>query len=164
MVVDPVATLLLAVEKDAAALAGARLHDVRPNARLAARLAEASGRAVPPGVVAFFSRFDGARLGPEARILTFEEGLVLRRDPRRAADFKGLWPIAERHGRLYALDTECPGTDGEWPVVELADRSVDRAGTTLLRFLQALLADMALEAGADDVTRARTLCARDPGL
>ena len=175
--VDPVATLLLAVEKDAAALAGARLTDVRPNARLAARLAEACGRTVPPGVAAFLARFDGGKLGPEVRILTFEEGLVLRRDPRRAADFKGLWPIAERHGRLFALDTECPGVEGEWPVVELADRSVDRAGTTLLRFLQALIADLsfdqaaqasgtagAMPGGADDVARARTLCARDPGL
>src|SRR5688572_31679558 len=107
MVVDPVATLLLAVEKDAAALDGARLADARPNARLAARLAEACGRTVPPGVAAFLGRFDGGRLATDVRILTFEEGLVLRRDPRRAADFKGLWPIAERHGRLYALDTEC---------------------------------------------------------
>jgi tetratricopeptide (TPR) repeat protein len=162
--VDPVSTLLLAVEKEVGELPGARLVPVRPGTNLAQRLAEACGRAVPSGVAAFFARYDGGRLAPDVRILSFEEGLLARRDPRRAADFKGLWPIVERHGRTYALDSEYPGPEGEWAVVELADRSVDRAGTTLLRFLHALTADLTLGPDADELERARALCARDPGL
>jgi tetratricopeptide (TPR) repeat protein len=162
--VDPVSTLLLAVEKEAAQLAGARLVAARAGARLPQRLAEACGRTVPPGVAAFLSRYDGGKLAPDVRILSFEEALAARRDPGRSPELKGLWPIVERHGRLYALDSEFPGPDGEWSVVELADRSVDRAGTTLLRFLHALVIDLALPPDVDEILRASALTARDPGL
>ncbi len=80
---------------------------------------------------AFFARYDGAVFAREVRLFSFEESLRLKRDPRRSGELKGLWPIVERHGRLFALDAECLGPEGEWPVVELADRSVDRAGSTL---------------------------------
>ena len=73
--VDPVSTLLLAVEKEAAQLAGARLVAARAGARLPQRLAEACGRTVPPGVAAFLSRYDGGKLAPDVRILSFEEAL-----------------------------------------------------------------------------------------
>ena len=155
--VDPVSTLLLAVEKEAAQLPGARLVAARAGARLPQRLAEACGRTVPPGVAAFLSRYDGGKLAPDVRILSFEEALAARRDPGRASELKGLWPIVERHGRLYALDSEFPGPDGEWSVVELADRSVDRAGTTLLRFLHALVIDLALPPDVDEILRASAL-------
>jgi tetratricopeptide (TPR) repeat protein len=162
--VDPVSTLLLAVEKAVALLPAAKLAPARAGARLPERLAEACGRIAPPGVAAFLSRYDGGTLGRDTRLLSFEESFTLKRDPRRAADLKGLWPIADRHGHLFALDAEYPGSEGEWPVVELADRSVDRAGSTFLRYLQALLADLRMGPEADELTRARELCRCDPGL
>ena len=162
--VDPVSTLLLAVERAVALLPAAKLVPARAGARLPERLAEACGRIAPPGVAAFLSRYDGGTLGRDTRILSFEESFTLKRDPRRAADLKGLWPIADRHGHLFALDAEYPGSEGEWPVVELADRSVDRVGTTFLRYLQALLADLRMGPEGDELTRARELCRCDPGL
>jgi tetratricopeptide (TPR) repeat protein len=161
---DPVSTLLLAVERELATIPAAKISPARPGARLPERLAEACGRTAPPGVAAFLSHYDGGTLGDHTRLLPFEESLSLKRDPRRAGDFKGLWPIIERHGRLLALDAEYPGTDGEWPVVELADRSVDRAGTTFLRYLHVLLADLKSGADTEEIPRARELCRRDPGL
>ena len=62
-------------------------------------------------MAAFLSRYDGGKLAPDVRVLSFEDSLAARRDPARATELKGLWPIVERHGRLYALDSEFPGPD-----------------------------------------------------
>ena len=162
--VDPVSTLLLAVDREIALLPTARLTAPGPGVNLPQRLGEACGRAVPAGVAAFLARYDGGTLTREIRILPFEESLRLIKGPERAAELKGLWPILEREGRLFALDVEYPAPDGEWPVVELADRSVDRAGSTLLRYLHLLLGELTLPADMDPVARARELCRRDPTL
>jgi tetratricopeptide (TPR) repeat protein len=162
--VDPVSTLVLAIERETALLPAGKLFPARPGARLPDRLAEACGRAIPGGVSAFFTRYDGAVFAREVRLFSFEESLRLKRDPRRSAELKGLWPIVERHGRLFALDAECLGPEGEWPVVELADRSVDRAGSTFLRYLHALLADVSAGSDKDESTRAQERCRRDPAL
>jgi tetratricopeptide (TPR) repeat protein len=161
---DPVSTLLLVAERELALLTTASLTPARVGARIAERVAEACGRPASPGMQAFFGRYDGGTLAPRTRLFSFDEALRMKRDVRRATELKGLWPLLEREGRLLALDAEFAGTDGEWPVVELADRSVDRAGSSLLRFLQALAAELALADDADDVVRARALCRRDPGL
>jgi tetratricopeptide (TPR) repeat protein len=161
---DLVATFLLGLEREVALLPGATLIPARNGAKLVDRLAEACGRSVPAGVAGFFSRYNGGALSPDTRILSFEDALAIKRDPRRTNELKGLWPVVERHGRLSALDPDYPGVEGEWPVVELADRSVDRAGSTLLRYLEALAADLRLGADADELDRARELCRCDPGL
>jgi tetratricopeptide (TPR) repeat protein len=161
---DPVSTLLLLAERELASLPTAALSPAKAGARIAERIAEICARPASPGMLAFFVRYDGGTLAPRARLFTFEEAQKLKRDVRRATELKGLWPLLERDGRLFALDAEFAGSDGEWPVVELADRSVDRAGSSLLRFLQALGAELALPDDADDLVRARALCRRDPGL
>ncbi|HEY0709728.1 MAG TPA: tetratricopeptide repeat protein [Polyangia bacterium] len=161
---DPVSTLLLLAERELASLPTAALAPAKAGSRIAERIAEICARPASPGMQAFFVRYDGGTLAPRTRLFTFEESHRLKRDVRRATDLKGLWPLLERDGRLFALDAEFAGTDGEWPVVELADRSVDRAGSSLLRFLQALAAELALPDDVDDLVRARALCRRDPGL
>jgi hypothetical protein len=70
------------------------------------------------------------------------------------AGLKGLWPVLERAGRLYALDAESAG-ESEWPVVEVADRSVDRAGSSFLRFLHGLLAELLAPEAGDPLVLAR---------
>ena len=162
--VDPVSTLVLAIERETALLPAGKLFPVRGGARLPERLAEACGRTIPDGLAAFFSRYDGGVFAREVRLFSFDESWRLKRDPRRAGELKGLWPIVESHGRLFALDAECLGPEGEWPVVELADRSVDRAGSTFLRYLHTLLADVAAAAETDEPTRAQERCRRDPAL
>jgi tetratricopeptide (TPR) repeat protein len=161
---DPVSTLLLLAERELASLPSVSLTPARPGARVAERVAEACGRPASPGMQAFMARYDGGTLAPRTRLFSFDEALKLKRDVRRASELKGLWPLLERDGRLFALDAEFAGSDGEWPVVELADRSVDRAGSSLLRYLQALAAELALAEDADELVRARALCRRDPGL
>src|SRR5688572_8428211 len=118
---DPVSTLLLLAERELALLASASLTPARAGARVAERVAEACGRPASPGMLAFFSRYDGGTLAPRTRLFAFDEALRLKRDVRRATELKGLWPLLEREGRLFALDAEFASTDGEWPVVELAD-------------------------------------------
>ena len=61
----------------------------------------------------------------------------------------GLWPVVERAGRRFALDAEEASSDGEWPVVEVSDRGVDRVGTSFLRFLHVLCAELAAAARPD---------------
>jgi tetratricopeptide (TPR) repeat protein len=72
----------------------------------------------------------------------------------------------ERAGRRFALDAEEATTDGEWPVVEVSDRGVDRVGTSFLRFLHALGAELAAVArpDVDPLALAAERCRRDPGL
>ena len=47
---------------------------------------------------------------------------------------------------MFALDAEGTSSDGEWPVVEVTDRGVDRVGTSLLRFLHVLAIELAAAA------------------
>ena len=77
----------------------------------------------------------------------------------------GLWPVAERAGRRYALDAEEASGDGEWPVVEVTEHGVDRVGTSFLRFLHVLCAELAAGSAVGDVAiaLAETRCQRDPG-
>jgi tetratricopeptide (TPR) repeat protein len=77
----------------------------------------------------------------------------------------GLWPVAERAGRRYALDAEEASGDGEWPVVEVTEHGVDRVGTSFLRFLHVLCAELAAGSASGDaaIALAETRCRRDPG-
>ena len=80
----------------------------------------------------------------------------------------------ERGGRLFALDAEEANADGEWPVVEVSERGVDRVGTSFLRFLHVLAAELAAApgwhrptpkpAGVARRSLAQERCRRDPGL
>lgn len=159
---DPTSTLLRLIEQDVARCAGAMLVPATRGSRLPDRITRASGRKVPPGVAAFFARFDGGTLGQGIRILSVQESIERRGGTTASVEMKGLWPLLEQQGRLFALDCEFPGSAGEWPVVEVMDRSVDRAGTSLLRFLYAVLGEL-LYVERDELERARELCRRDPG-
>src|SRR4029077_8284664 len=77
----------------------------------------------------------------------------------------GLWPIAERAGRRYALDAEEASGDGEWPVGEVTEHGVDRGGEALLPFVHVLCAELAAGTVAGDaaIALAETRCRRDPG-
>jgi tetratricopeptide (TPR) repeat protein len=152
--VDPVRTLLLEIETEIERLPGARLA---PAAGVSAagreeRFKDLFGRAAPPGFAAFIARHNGGVLAEDVRLLSFEESLRRVREAERAGDggsggpagvgvLKGLWPVLERGSRLFALDADAAG-ELEWPVVEVADRSVDRAGSSFLRFMHALLAEL----------------------
>lgn len=166
--VDPVRALLLEIETEIDRLPGAAL--AAPAAAGPAReerWKELFGRQPPPGFTAFLNRHDGGILAPEVRLLSWDESLRRLRESDRAGEgasgLKGLWPVLERGGRLFALDAEAAG-ESEWPVVEVADRSVDRAGSSFLRFLHALLAELLAPESAEPVVLARALCRRDPGL
>jgi tetratricopeptide (TPR) repeat protein len=128
------------------------------------------GMAPPPGLAAFLTTHDGGLLGPEARLLTVDESVAritgTKRTPGLSTWPPGLWPIADRTGRRYALDAEEANGDGEWPVVEVTERGVDRVGTSFLRFLHVLCAELATGGvtGEAAVALAETRCQRDPGL
>ena len=78
----------------------------------------------------------------------------------------GLWPIVDRAGRRYALDAEEASGDGEWPVVEVTEQGVDRVGTSCLRFLHVLCAELASVGvpGESAISLCEARCHRDPGL
>jgi tetratricopeptide (TPR) repeat protein len=179
---EPVNMLLLEIEAECARLPGAVLAKVAGGEARLGRLKDLLGRAAPAGYAAFASRYDGGWLpakrsqpeqdaagcghgacDPGLRLLSLEESLRRASDPERPAELKGLWPVAERHLRLFALDLEA-AEDGECPVVEVAGRSVDRVGSSFLRFLYACLGELLAGEGAEPVTVARELCRRDPGL
>jgi tetratricopeptide (TPR) repeat protein len=101
--------------------------------------------------------------GVYLQLLTFEESQRLLREAGQPSDWKGLWPVARRGPRVFALDFEA-SPDGEQPVVEVADRSVDRVGSSFLRFLSACLGEITLGESADPMVLASELCRRDPGL
>jgi tetratricopeptide (TPR) repeat protein len=159
--VDPVRTLLLEIETEIERLPGARLA---PAGGVTAggreeRFKDLFGRSAPPGFAAFFARHNGGVLADDVRLLSFEESLRRVREAERGSEgagsagagagvLKGLWPVVERGARLFALDADAGG-DLEWPVVEVADRSVDRAGSSFLRFLHALLAELLFAPAVD---------------
>ena len=181
---DPVRTLLLEIEEQCGQISGCEFTAARGGE---ARLAKLKGMflsAISPGYAAFALRYDGGKLARQAasgagasgsetlssmdegvylHILSFEESQRLLRDATHQADWKGLWPVARRGLRVFALDFAA-SQEGEQPVVEVGDGSVDRVGSSFLRFLSACLGEIALGEAADSLTLARELCRRDPGL
>jgi len=182
---DPVRTLLLEIEEQCRQLHGCRLVQAAGGELRMAKLKTLFSAPVSPGYAAFAARYDGGLLarpvagasdatssgaaaapsGDEAylHLLSFDEAQKILREAAQPQDWKGLWPVARRDVRVFALDFEAT-TDGEQPVVEVADRSVDRVGSSFLRFLSACLGEIALGEGSDPLTLARELCRRDPGL
>ena len=133
------------------------------------RFAAAMGVPPPPGLATFLAAHDGGVLSPDTRLLTIDEAAQrLSNSHTAAAGVRwqvGLWPVAERAGRRYALDAEEASGDGEWPVVEVTEHGVDRVGTSFLRFLHVLCAELASGSAAGDaaIALAETRCRRDPG-
>ena len=177
---EPVNMLLLEIEAECAHLPGAVLAKAAGGEGRLGRINDLLGRAAPAGYAAFASRYDGGWLpanrsqpeqgagshgacDPGLRLLSLEESVRRASDPERPAEIKGLWPVAERDLRLFALDLEA-AEDGECPVVEVAGRSVDRVGSSFLRFLHACLGELLAGEGAEPTAVARELCRRDPGL
>jgi len=167
--VDPVRTLVGALERELAAVPGVSLLP-GGGADAASRFAATFGSAPPPGLKAFLVAHDGGRLPGGSRLLTLAEAAA-KLPAIAAAGHSGLWPFLENGGRQYALDAEGTTPDGEWPVVEITSGGLDRVGTSLLRFLHVLAAELTAGAGAGgDGAPPRTLALaeerarRDPGL
>ena len=163
---EPARTLIGEIERVVSALPDTVLfHGV--GAEGLKRFQAIMGVAPPPGLAAFLTAHDGGLLGPEARLLTVDESVARATGTKRTPGLStwpvGLWPIADRTGRRYALDAEEANGDGEWPVVEVTERGVDRVGTSFLRFLQVLCAELATGgvAGEAAVALAETRCQRD---
>jgi tetratricopeptide (TPR) repeat protein len=165
---DPVQTLLGEVEREAALLAGASLFPGVDSDGLR-RFVAAAGAPPPPGLAAFLASHDGGLLGSDVRLLSLDEATQRRFQPERAmlpgVWPSGLWPVMERGGRRFALDAEETSSDGEWPVVEVSDRGIDRVGTSFLRFLHVVCAELASGGAAGDaaVRLGEERCRRDPG-
>jgi tetratricopeptide (TPR) repeat protein len=180
---DPVRTLLLEIEEQCGQLSGCDLVESPGGDLRLGRLRAMFNTHVSPGYVAFAMRYDGGKLARPAsptptasepaasqgeediylELLTFEESQRILREASQPADWKGLWPVATRGLRVFALDFEA-STNGEQPVVEVGDRSVDRVGSSFLRFLSACLGEIAMGDGSEPLVLARELCRRDPGL
>jgi tetratricopeptide (TPR) repeat protein len=173
--VDPVRTLVGALERELVAVPGALLYP-GAGADAAQRFHRVFGGDPPPGLAAFLTAHDGGRLAAESELLTLADATT-KFQGLAASGQRGLWPFLVHGGRLFALDAEGTGADGEWPVVEVTDRGVDRVGTSLLRFLHVLAVELATAAatgvgtGTDaeaGLPRSRSLaeecCRRDPGL
>ena len=186
---DPVRTLLLEIEEQCGQIPGCELSKAAGGDARLRKLKATFSAAVSPGYAAFTARYDGGHLahpplvsgkpgedmpaGDESshgaddpiylHLLGFDEGQRVLRDAGPSPDWKGLWPVARRGQRIFALDFEAT-SEGEQPVVEVADRSVDRVGSSFLRFLSACLGEIAMGDGADPLLLARELCRRDPGL
>ena len=170
--VDPAKTLIGELEREVSALTSASLYP-GAGSDAAARFHAAMGRWAPPGFAAYLSAHDGGVLGPDIKLFTLAESAQRRLESERDAAGAtsstwpaGLWPIMDRGGRRFALDAEEASTDGEWPVVEVSERGVDRVGTSFLRFLHVLVAELASVARADvdGLALAQERCRRDPGL
>ena len=136
------------------------------------RFTAAMGVAPAPGLATFLAAHDGGILAPDVRLLTLDEaasrlksGTGIGIGPGGAPWQAGLWPVAERAGRRYALDAEEASGDGEWPVVEVTETGVDRVGTSFLRFLHVLCAELAAGSAVGEaaIALAETRCRRDPG-
>jgi len=185
---DPVRTLLLEIEEQCGQIPGCELLKAAGGDARLRKLKATFSAAVSPGYAAFATRYDGGRLarlaaaegsGPAQvaggepapdgddsvylHLLGFEDSQRILREAGQAQDWKGLWPIARRGLRIFALDFEA-ASEGEQPVVEVGDRCVDRVGSSFLRFLSACLGEIALGENADPLLLARELCRRDPGL
>jgi tetratricopeptide (TPR) repeat protein len=179
---EPINMLLLEIEGECARLPGAVLAKAAGGEARLGRLNDLLGRAAPAGYAAFVLRYDGGWLpanplwagpgpggssecacDPGLRLLSIDESLRWASDPERPAELKGLWPVAERGLRLFALDLEGVG-EVECPVVELAGRSVDRVGSSFLRFVYACLGELLAGDAAEPAAVVRELCRRDPGL
>jgi tetratricopeptide (TPR) repeat protein len=169
--VDPVRTLVGTLERELAAVPGALLY---PGAGVGAgeRFRVIFGGDAPAGLLAFVVAHDGGRLPGGSKLLTLNEASVRFREVA-AAGHAGLWPFLEHGDRQYALDAQGTSTDGEWPVVEIGTSGLDRVGTSLLRFLHVLAAELTANAnkteGAEGPAEssqalAHERCRRDPGM
>jgi tetratricopeptide (TPR) repeat protein len=178
---DPVRTLLLEIEEQCRQLPGCGFTRSPGGDVRLGRLKAMFTSHVSPGYAAFALHYDGGKFARPAaaaspsepagqpeddiylQLLTFDESQRVLREASPPADWKGLWPVARRGLRIFALDFDA-SPDGEQPVVEVGDRSVDRVGSSFLRFLSACLGEIALGDGSDALALARELCRRDPGL
>ena len=170
--VDPVRTLVGTLERELAAVPGALLYP-GGGAGVAERFRALFGSDAPAGLLAFVAAHDGGRLPAGSKLLTLNEASGRFRE-LAAAGHAGLWPILEHGDRQYALDAQGTTTDGEWPVVEVGASGLDRVGTSLLRFLHVLAAELTAGAAKTDeakvpgtersVALAEERCRRDPGL
>jgi tetratricopeptide (TPR) repeat protein len=166
---EPARTLIGEIERVVSALPDAVLfRGAAPDGL--ARFQSVMGMAPPPGLAAFLAAHDGGLLGPETRLLTMDEAVARVSGARRTPGIShwpaGLWPIVDRAGRRYALDAEEASGDGEWPVVEVTEQGVDRVGTSCLRFLHVLCAELASVGvpGESAISLCEARCHRDPGL
>ena len=166
---DPARTLLGQVEREVGGLSGASLFP-GAGSDAGARFEALMGLAPPPGLAAFLAAHDGGVLAPDVRLLGLDDAAKKRRKtepPAAAGDLPaGLWPVMERGGRRYALDAEEASADGEWPVVEIGERGIDRVGTSFLRFVHVVCAELAAGGGVEGaaaVTLGEERCRRDPG-
>ncbi|HEY4393395.1 MAG TPA: tetratricopeptide repeat protein [Polyangia bacterium] len=166
---EPARTLIGEIERVVSALPDAVLYrGAAPDGLV--RFQAVMGVAPPPGLAALLAAHDGGVLGPETRLLTMDEAAArvtgARRTPGISAWPAGLWPIVDRAGRRYALDAEEANGDGEWPVVEVTEQGVDRVGTSCLRFLHVLCAELAAVGvpGESAIALCEARCHRDPGL
>ncbi|HVZ75535.1 MAG TPA: tetratricopeptide repeat protein [Polyangia bacterium] len=166
---DPARTLLGEIEREVAGLPGASLAPPA-STDASARFAGVMGAAAPPGLAAFLASHDGGALGPDVKLFSLDEAARRRQRPARTAGPvewpAGLWPVMERGGRRFALDAQDASADGEWPVVEVGDRGVDRMGTSFLRFVHVVCAELGAGGsveGAAAVALGEERCRRDPG-
>jgi tetratricopeptide (TPR) repeat protein len=166
---DPARTLLGQVEREVAALPGASLYP-GAGSDAGARFEALMGLPPPPGLAAFIAAHDGGVLAPDVRLLSLDEASKRRRPAERVGATgglpAGLWPVMERGGRRYALDAEGASSDGEWPVVEIGDTGIDRVGTSFLRFVHVVCAELAVGGLAENqaaVALGEERCRRDPG-
>jgi tetratricopeptide (TPR) repeat protein len=187
---DPVRTLLLEIEEQCGQIPGCEFSKAAGGEVRLRKLKATFLAPVSPGYAAFAARYDGGRLARPAAaasksgegepspgdepayggddsvylaILGFEDSQRILREAGHSPEWKGLWPVARRGPRVFALDFEV-ASEGEQPVVEVGDHSVDRVGSSFLRFLSACLGEIALGETADPLLLARELCRRDPGL
>ena len=116
---EPAQTLVGELERIVSALPDAVLFPgMGPDG--ARRFAAAMGVPPPPGLATFLAAHDGGLLASDTRLLTIDEaaarvtvgpgGIASSIGPRWQV---GLWPVAERAGRRYALDAEEANGDGK---------------------------------------------------
>src|SRR6185312_1104367 len=166
---EPARTLIGEIERVVLVLPDAVLYR-GASADALGRFRAVMGVSPPPGLAALLAAHDGGLLGPEARLLTMDEAAAratgTKRTPGISAWPAGLWPIVDRGARRYALDAEEASGDGEWPVVEVTEQGVDRVGTSCLRFLHVLTAELAASGmpGESAIALCEARCQRDPGL
>lgn len=166
--VDAVRTLVGDLERELTAISGALLF---PGAgadavhRVTAAVRAAVGEDPPAGLVGWVAAHDGGRLPGGVELLSLADAAARHRDAADSAQ-RGLWPVMVRGGRVYALDPDGAASDGEWPVVEITERGADRMGTSLLRFLLTVAAELAMDKPGEPAAPralASERCRRDPG-